>query len=388
MCGGERIRLLGSALLMSTLAHAGTHSSANTAADPASVAMRRELVASGLAHPWGIAFLDRSRALVTEKDGGLWMIDLESGHKQSVTGLPSDLDNVRREPRDNAGLFDVALDPQFGVNRRVFFSYASKDRDDSGALTTTKLVSARLQLFNSEVRIDRVTTWFEALPRSSDRFHYGGGLLIKDDYLYLTVGERHYLERDNPALPVAQDAADSRGKIYRFRLTPDPSPPQRIAMGIRAAQGLAVQPGSGKIWFTDHGPSGGDELNILRIGANYGWPIETFGRYREEWHPPRLDGRQFELPVFYWADRVVAPTGLTFLSGKDPAFAEWRGDLLVAGLRRGYLMRIDVDGDRVLGVDYLLEDAPVRLRNVKEAPDGRVYILTDESDGKVIRLLR
>lgn len=364
---------------------AGT--AASTAAAPASVAIRREVVTAGLRHPWGLAFLPDRAALVTEKDGGLWRVDLTSGARVEVAGLPTDVANKRLDPRDNSGLFDVAVDPDVARNGRIFIAYASRAGAADDAPTTTKLISARL-VDGAQPRLVDVTTWFEALPRTTDRFHYGGGLLVADVALYLTVGERHYFERDNPPLPVAQDPADPRGKVYRFALGATPAKPQVLATGIRAAQGLARQPETGAIWFTEHGSLGGDELNILRPGANYGWPMITYGRYRDGWKPPARAVADHAPPVFYWADRTVAPTGLTFLSARAKGFADWQGDLLVAGLRRGYLMRVDVEGDRVLAVDYLLEDAPVRLRNVKEAPDGHVYILTDEADGKIVRLLR
>lgn len=366
---------------------AGAESRSNPAAAPASVKLERDVVAAGLRHPWGMAFLDAATALVTEKDGGLWLVDLGDGRRTEVQGLPDDVANQRLEPRDKSGLFDVALDPQFAVNNRVYIAYAARSGPSASAPTTTKLVAARLER-DGTPRLAGVSTMFLARPYSTDRFHYGGGLLVHGNALYLTVGERHYMERDNPPVPVAQDASDSRGKIYRFRLDRPTAPPARVAMGIRAAQGMAAQPGADRIWFTEHGSSGGDELNILRVGANYGWPVRTYGQYREPWTPPPLEVEPYAPPVFYWADRTVAPTGLTFISDRAAAFAEWRGDLLVAGLRRGYLMRIDVEGDRVLAVDYLLEDAPVRLRNVKEGPDGQIYVLTDEPDGKIIRLKR
>lgn len=359
--------------------------SANTAAALASVAISREVVVAGLRHPWGMAFLSESKALVTEKDGGLWLVDLAGNARVEVAGLPADVANKRLDPRDNSGLFDVVVDPDFARNRRIFIAYASREGAADNAPTTTKLISARLE---EGLRLSGLATWFEATPRTTDRFHYGGGLLVADGHLYLTVGERHYFERDNPPVPVAQDPADPRGKIYRFPLAAAPAKGEVVASGIRASQGLARQPETGAIWFSEHGSLGGDEVNILRPGANYGWPTITQGRYRDDWRPPVRAVTNYAPPVFYWADRTIAPTGLTFISPRARGFADWKGDLLLAGLRRGYLVRLDVEGDRVVAVDYLLEDAPVRLRNVREAPDGQIYILTDEADGKVIRLRR
>lgn len=388
---GTRTKLWRAAALAGLLAAAASVHAQAPAEPPPSPASPIPVatieVARGLKHPWGMAFLPHGRILITEKDGGLKLVG-STGKIEDIAGLPADIDNVRQNPRDNSGLFDVALHPRFADNRLVYLAYASKG--DGGS--TTKLVRARLE----GSRLVDVRTLFEAAPRSLDRFHYGGGLLVTGEHLYLTVGERHYNERDNPPMPVAQDPADRRGKIYRFDLDGRPArgnpdfgqsaPPGLYAIGVRAAQGLALQPGTGRVWFSEHGSIGGDEVNRLEAGANYGWPVRTSGSYRNsDYRPPAVDAR-FTDPVWSWTDRTVAPTGLAFYTGD--AFPEWRGDLLVAGLRRGYLMRLDVEGDRVRGVEYLLEDRPVRLRNVKQGPNGAIYLLTDEADGRLLRLER
>ena len=354
------------------------------------LALRREVVARGLRHPWSMAFLPNGDFLVTEKDGTLQRVT-PTGRLSAIGGVPDDLDNTRQDPRDNSGLFDVVLHPQFPSNGLLYLAYASRRPDG----TTTKLVRARLD----GQMLTEVRTLFQATPRTGDRFHYGGALLIgPDQKLYLSVGERHFRESDNPPLGVSQDISDRRGKIYRFDLDggiPSDNPtsfgalavPGLYAIGVRAPQGFAIQPDSRRIWFTDHGSSRGDEINVLTAGANYGWPSRTFGTFREaDYVPVSLPGARYTDPVHVWADRTVAPTGLAFYTGN--AFPELRGELLVAGLSRGYLMRIRVEGATVLGVEYLLEDAPVRLRNIKQAPDGGLYLLTDEADGKLIRLVR
>lgn len=370
----------------------GVGASAQTPVDPpatpvSTLPVATVEVARGLKHPWGIAFLPDGGFLVSEKDGGLKRVS-STGRVGDVAGLPSDIDNVRQNPRDNSGLFDVALHPRFASNRLIYLAYASKG--DGG--TTTKLVRARL---NGD-RLTEVRTLFEATPRSGDRFHYGGGLLVTAEHVYLTVGERHYNERDNPPVPVAQDPTDRRGKIYRFDLDGRPArgnpdfgrdaPPGLYALGIRAAQGLAREPGTGRVWFSEHGSIGGDEVNVLQPGANYGWPIKTAGSYRNSDYRPPATNASFTEPAWTWRDRTVAPTGLAFYTGST--FPEWQGDLLVAGLRRGYLVRLDIEGGRVLGAEYLLEDRPVRLRNVKQRADGTLYLLTDEPDGRLLRLER
>lgn len=353
------------------------------------IAIERVTIASGLRHPWSLAFLPGGGMLVTEKDGGLVRVGAD-GAVTAIAGMPDDLDNVRQDPRDNSGLFDIALHPDFAANGLLYLAYASRGAGG----TTTRLIRARLE----GDRLTGVESLFEATPRSGDRFHYGGALLIgPDGKLYLTVGERHFMESDNPPLPVSLDVTDRRGKIFRFELdgrpaegNPDFGPgahPALYALGIRAVQGMTTEPGTGRIWFSEHGSTQGDEINILAPGANYGWPVRTGGGYRDPaYRPAGVEGAAYTDPVHEWRGRTVAPTGLTFYTGG--IFPEWRGDLIVAGLRRGYLMRLDVEDGAVRGVEYLLEDAPVRLRNVAQGPDGALYIVTDEADGKVIRLDR
>lgn len=347
-------------------------------------------VASGLRHPWSLAFLPTGDFLVTEKDGGLVRVTRD-GTRIPVAGLPADLDNVRQTPGDNSGMFDVALHPDFSHNRRLYFTYTAKG--DGG--TTTRLAAARLV----GDRLENVTTLFDATPYTAERYHYGGGLLIsRDRHIYMTVGERHFHERDNPPLPVAQDPSSRHGKVYRFTLEGKPARgnpdfgrdgvPGLYAIGIRASQGLAQDPESGRIWLSEHGPTSGDEINLLVPGANYGWPAQTAGRFRDaEYRPARaLPDAVYTAPVWSWTDRTVAPTGLTVYTGS--AFPEWRGDLIITGLAGGNLMRADIQRGQVVGIDYLMTDAPVRLRNVKQAPDGTLYLLTDEREGRILRLAR
>ncbi|MEO1173472.1 MAG: PQQ-dependent sugar dehydrogenase [Myxococcota bacterium] len=279
-------------------------------------------VARDLARPWSIAFIDAKTALVTEKEGGVRRLDLTTGRHTPVTGLPKDLDNqVREDPRDNSGLFDIVLDPSFAETRRLYLSYASQGPGG----TTLKVIQGHL-VRNA---LQRITVLFEALPRTSERFHYGGGLLIADGALYITVGERVFDEIDEPAMPVAQNANDPRGKVFRIRLADQK--PEQVASGIRAAQGLAQNPADGVIWFSEHGSRQGDELNVLQVGANYGWPVHTTGTYRNSnYRPPTLK-RTFTPPAWSWPT-TVAPTGMVFVQGSR--YPEWEGDLLVAGLSR------------------------------------------------------
>ena len=343
--------------------------------------LSRTVVLDNLRSPWGMAFVDANTVLITEKEGGLVVADVRTGKRELVDGLPDDLvDDIRSEvPFDNGGLFDVALDPAFESNRWVYLSYAA--RADTGR--TTKVIRGRLR----DARLAELETLLVATPfTEGEFFHYGGGLAFGDDgMLYVTVGERIHNERDNPALPIAQDPSDRRGKIYR--LNPDGSIPEDnpdfgpdavpglYAMGIRAAQGITRHPWTGALWFSEHGSRQGDEINRLVPGANYGWPIITTGGYRnEDYEPPSAGEAVFAAPVWSWG-QTVAPTGLAFYQGD--VFPEWQGDLLVSGLSRGSVWRLDLHDGRVVAVEELFVDQRVRSRDIAVAPDGEVYLLTD-----------
>ena len=206
-----------------------------------------------------------------------------------------------------------------------------------------------------------------------------------DGKLYVTIGERLYHEADEPPLPIAQDLADKRGKIYRLNAdgtapadNPDFGPdgtPGLFAVGIRAAQGIALNPETGDIWFSEHGGRQGDEINLLVAGANYGWPVKTDGGYRDaDYAPPELPDRVYTDPIWSWP-HTVAPTGITFYDGRD--FPAWRGDLLVAGLSRGSFWRLNFEDGEIASVEELFVDDRVRSRNVAVGPDGALYMLTD-----------
>ncbi|MFP2997814.1 PQQ-dependent sugar dehydrogenase [Spongiivirga sp. MCCC 1A20706] len=349
----------------------------------------KEVVCSGLKHPWSIAFINENDVLVAEKDGDLLRIDLQSKTKQVIKGFPKDLtDSIRVQMRgDNSGIFDVVLDPDFTSNRNIYFSYAAK-RDTA---TTTKVVSARLE----NDSLTNIKVLIEAKPYTREYFHYGGGLCFgKDGMLYATIGERLFREIDEPALPIAQDITDRRGKIYRIHKDgsiPKDNPdfgkngvPGLYGIGIRAAQGITMHPKTGQIWFSEHGTKQGDEINILKSGGNYGWPIITTGGYRSDsYKPPKLEGVAFTNPVWWWP-HTVAPTGLTFYTGDE--FPAWKNSLFVSGLSRGSLWRFTVDGEIVKSAEELFLDSRIRSRKVAQSPEGKLYILTDEPDGKILRI--
>lgn len=352
----------------------------------------RTEVVTGLIRPWDMAFISSHQALVTEKQGGLQVVNLATGQKQKINGLPDDLDNVHMvDGRDNSGLFAVTLDPGFPSTPWVYLSYAASNAERNAS--TTKIIRAKL----IDNTLSEIQTLFVALPFTEDRFHYGGGMTFgADGKLYFTIGERHLNESDQPGIPVAQRYSDRRGKIYRINPNgsiPEDNPafpetvtPGLYALGIRAAQGITRHPKDGSLWFSEHGARQGDEINRLEAGANYGWPILTTGSYRKlDYQPPDLDDRQYQAPHWAWP-QTIAPTGLTFYHGDE--FPEWEGDLLVAGLSKGNFWRLNFTGGRITQAEELFTDQPVRLRNVRQAPDGKVYLLTDEMEGRILRLQR
>ena len=361
-------------------------------------------VMEDLRRPWSMTFLTEDEALLTEKDGGLLRVNLANNTKIAITGLPADLadsltiDTSNYPPvhafpgahgkrlKFNAGLFDVKLDPDFDANHWAYLAYVAQESELGYAL---RVVRGRL---NDDALTD-LETLLTVGPFTPVLFHFGGGLTFgPDGMLYITAGERLLFDNEQPPETIAQNLADGRGKIYRLHpdgSIPDDNPdfgpgavPGLYARGIRAAQGIATHPETGDIWFTEHGTTQGDELNLLRPGANYGWPLETTGKYRGGYEPPELDA-ETNRPQWYWL-QTVAPTGLAWYFGDE--FPSWRGDLLVPGLSRGSLWRVRIAGETVTSLEELLVDDRSRTRKVVVSPGGKIYLLTDEDNGKIIRV--
>lgn len=332
-------------------------------------------VASGLSHPWGLAFLPDGRILVTERAGRLRLIDEGRLAPEPIGGVPEVYASGQ------GGLLDVAVDPAFAENSLVYLSYA--DSDPSG--TTTQVMRARLdgnQLVESEVI-------FDGKPRASGRNHYGARLAFgPDGMLYITVGERQ--ERDR-----AQSLGDHGGKVIRIfpdGRVPEDNPfvgqagaqPEIWSYGHRNPQGMAFRPGTDELWEQEHGARGGDEVNLVRKGLNYGWPVITHGI--DYSGLPIGEGKAkegMEQPAFFWTPSI-APSGLAFYEGD--AFPGWQGDMLVGALKFELLTRLTMDGQRITGEERMLEGELGRIRDVRVGPDGLVYILNDEDQGGVYRL--
>lgn len=243
----------------------------------------KETILEGLKRPWSISFLSEDEVLISEKNGDLVKVNLLTKEKINIQGFPADMEDSLAGFGDNTGKFEILLDPDFKNNRYVYLSYAAK----AAKGRTTKIVRAVLE--NGSLR--QVKVLFVAEPYTYERVHYGGGMIFGNDgKLYFTIGERLFTEKDEPAIPIAQNIEDKRGKIYRINsdgTIPTDNPdfgnkatPGLYATGIRAAQGLTLETNTNKIWFSEHGTHQGDEINILKAAANYGWPMKTTGKYR------------------------------------------------------------------------------------------------------------
>jgi glucose/arabinose dehydrogenase len=348
---------------------------------------QKETVLDGLKRPWSIAFLSEDEVLISEKEGDLIKYDLQKKEKTRIKGFPTDLEDGLDGFGDNTGKFEVLTDPDFKTNKYVYLSYAAKVANGR----TTKIVRAVLE----NESLQQIKVLFVAEPYTDQRVHYGGGMLFgADGKLYFTIGERIFTEKDEPGVPIAQNVEDKRGKIYRINsdgTIPKDNPdfgnkatPGLYATGIRAAQGLTRDLHTGKIWFSEHGTHQGDEINVLIAGANYGWPMKTTGKYRyAEFAPKEIPGNRYTEPVWSWV-QTVAPTGLHVYWGTE--FAAWNRNLLVGGLSKGSVWRLVIEGETVKSAEELFTDERVRIRKVVQSPMGKLYLLSDEVNGKLIRV--
>ena len=325
-------------------------------------------------HPWALAFLPDGDMLISERSGTLWLFDGQV--LVPVSGSP-DVAQVGQ-----GGLLDIAIHPDFETNGLVYLSYA--DAYDGGYGT----VVARAQLSGSS--LTAMEEVFRTGKASSGGLHFGSRLAFDNDgRLYVTLGERGSRDR-------AQDLSDQAGSILRLNddgSIPSDNPfvgvagaaPEIFSYGHRNAQGLALHPVSGAIWAHEHGPQGGDEINIIASGNNYGWPIITYGaEYGSgDFIGEGTSAPGMEQPITYWVPSI-APSGMAFYSGN--AFASWNGDLFVGALAGQHLRRIKLDGDTVVSEEVLLRGVVGRVRDVRVGPDGFVYLVTDEDNGGLYRL--
>lgn len=337
---------------------------------------RIEAVVRGLEHPWAMAFLPDGSKLVTERPGRLRVIRDGKLLERPVSGVPE------VAARGQGGLLDVLLHPDFERNRLLFISYAH--RNDQGM--TTRVARAEYR----DHSLENLQVLFEAEPRSGTTRHFAGPMVIPaDGHLYLTVGDRGRMDR-------AQDYSDDAGAVHRITIdgeTPDDNPfldrdnarPTLFTKGNRNIQGMTLHPGTGEIWSHEHGPRGGDEINVIEAGTNYGWPEITYGiNYNGTPITDQTEKEGMAQPLHYW-DPSIAPSGMAFYTGED--FPRWQGDLFVGALKMQKLVRLELDGREVTAEEDLLTGLDKRIRAVEMGPDGHLWLLTDSADGEVLRIV-
>ena len=363
-------------LLTGTLLLVAVSSQANQTFSSDRADFRLETVAQNLEHPWSLAFLPDDAMLVTEREGRLRMIRNGSLVEAPISGVPELVVSGQ------GGLLDIILHPDFKQNQVLFLSYAHRNREGM----TTRVARARL----SGDRLSDVEVIFEALPRSNGGRHFAGRMEFdREGNLYVAVGDRGDMDR-------AQDNADDAGGVHRITTdgTPAPGNPFLGTAGVndtfyttgnRNIQGMTIHPETGEIWSHEHGPRGGDEINIIRAGTDYGWPTITYGiDYSGLPITSKTSQEGMAQPLHYW-DPSIAPSGMAFYTGN--LFPEWQGDLFVGALKMRKLVRLRIQDGKVTEEEDLLTDLGERIRDVRMGPDGALWLLTDSPRGQVYRMV-
>lgn len=333
-------------------------------------------ITSDLEHPWGLAFLPDGRMMVTERPGRLRIITEGRLSTQSVSGLPEIAANGQ------GGLLDVAIHPNFTKNNLVYLSYTASGAGGIG----TEVLRGKLQ----GNQLKDVETIFRMQPKSKGSRHFGSRLVFdREGYLYITLGDRG----DRPRAQKPEDHAGSVIRLHDDGRIPSDNPfvgkqgwkAEKYTLGHRNMQGAALHPRTGQLWTQEHGPQGGDEVNVIRPGVNYGWPVITYGvnygfgtKIGEGTHKEGM-----AQPVHYWVPSI-APSGMAFYSGSK--FPKWNGNLFVGALKDQMLVRLVLDGEQVVHEERLLKNRFGRIRDVRQGPDGHLYLLTDENNGMLIRI--
>ena len=354
--------------------------SAASAQAPLSAAVRVQTVATGLEHPWALAFLPEGGYLVTERPGRMRIVDEQGRLGPALGGVPE------VAARGQGGLLDLALDAGFERNRTLYFCFSEPAE---GGTNSTALARARLPA--GSARLEEVRVIFSQQPRVASALHFGCRIVqMPDGHLVLALGERYHRMQE------AQKLDNHLGKLVR--LTPDGAPapgnpwigragarPEIWSYGHRNPQGAAVGP-DGRLWLHEHGPQGGDEINLPVAGRNYGWPVVTFGE--QYGGGPIGEGITakpgMEPPLYHWTPSI-APSGMAFLTS-DRYGAAWRGNLFVGSLKFSQLVRLELAGARVVR-EHRLDGVGERVRDVRLGPDGLLYLLTDSPKGRLLRVL-
>ncbi|HYC51728.1 MAG TPA: PQQ-dependent sugar dehydrogenase [Gemmatimonadaceae bacterium] len=341
------------------------------------VAFDVTVVATGLEKPWSVEPLPTGELLVTEKPGRMRIISASGAKGEPISGVPA------VDGRDQGGLLDVALSPGFANDRTIFWSF-TEPRDNGNGTSV-----ARGTLSADRKSLQDVRVIFRAMPSYSNNMHFGSRLAFgPDGMLYITLGERS----DAPMRQYAQRMDAHLGKI--IRIAPDGSVPKDNpfvgqtgalpeiwSVGHRNVQAAAFDQ-QGRLWVIEHGTNGGDELNLIHRGRNYGWPVQAYGKeYSGQMIPGAAPQRAgMEQPVYYW-DPVIAPSGAQFYTGN--AFPAWKGSLFVGALKEMRLVRLTLANNRVTGEEHLLTDRKQRVRDVRQAQDGTLWLVTDQQNGEL-----
>jgi aldose sugar dehydrogenase len=335
-----------------------------------------QTLAKGLDHPWSLAFLPDGQMLVTERPGRLRVVRPDGRVSEPLSGVP------RVYARGQGGLLDVALSPAFATDRLVYLSFAEPGAGGAG----TAVARGRL----GERGLENLEVIWRQQPKVSGANHWGSRIVFRPDgTLFATLGER-FNEAES-----AQDLAVTIGKIVR--INPDGSAPRDNpfvaragarpeiwSYGHRNVQAAALHPESGQLWTVEHGARGGDELNHPEAGKNYGWPIISYGVHYSFFKIGEGTAKEgMEQPVYYW-DPVIAPSGMVFYTGD--VFADWKGSVLIGSLTPGLLVRLVMKDGRVVREERYLGELGERIRDVRQAPDGSLYLLTDAGNGQILRI--
>jgi glucose/arabinose dehydrogenase len=340
-----------------------------------------KVVAEGLDQPWGITNLPDGRFLITQKTGTMRIASEDGTLSEPITGLP------KVNSAEQGGLLGLTLDPSFADNRMVYWVFSQPVT--GGNLTAV----AKGRLADDEKTIENAQVIYQATPAHGSTLHYGGRILFdKTGNIIFSTGERSDLE----TRPLAQDLNTSLGKVIRITPEGKPAPgnpfegrsdarPELYSYGHRNVQGLAFHPVTGDLWETEFGPRGGDEVNLIRPGKNYGWPVITYGiEYGGGKVGDAIQQKEgMEQPVYYY-DPVLSPSGITFYSGND--IPEWENNLFIGGLSSSHIARLVIENNKVVGEERLLADEAQRFRDITQGKDGALYVVTDQ--GRLYRVGR
>jgi len=339
--------------------------------------LRVVTVAKGLEYPWSMAFLPSGSMIVSELDGTLRLVSPKGVVSAPLKGVP----DVYAEGQ--GGMLDVLPDRDFARNSTIYFSFAEPGKGGGGTAV------ARAQLDLKNLQLTDVKVIFRAAPKSEGGRHFGSRLVLaRDNTLFITIGDRAQRER-------VQDFSINRGQVIRINLDgsiPQDNPfvgragyrPEVWSLGHRNPQGAALHPETGKLWIHEHGAQGGDEINVPEAGKNYGWPVISYGEY--------YSGKKIgvgtakpglEQPIYYW-DPSIAPSGMAFYTGDR--FAKWQGNLFVGALKSRLVSRLVLKGETIVAEERILADLDERIRDVRQGPDGFLYLLTDSDNGRILRI--